>query len=139
MKKEEILKKLRDAGDYVSGQELCEHYGVSRTAIWKAIRQLEKDGYIIEAQNNRGYRLVEHCDADLFSKIEIEDKLFRSRQRGLADHLYFIKKQARRTLMPRRLRSAGKHQAQWSWRTCRPQGADGLAEAGQRPLEKIST
>ena len=29
MKKEEILKKLRDAGDYVSGQELCEHYGVS--------------------------------------------------------------------------------------------------------------
>lgn len=75
MKKEEILKKLRDAGDYVSGQELCEHYGVSRTAIWKAIRQLEKDGYIIEAQNNRGYRLVEHCDADLFSKIEIEDKL----------------------------------------------------------------
>lgn len=75
MKKDEILKKLRDAGDYVSGQELCEHYGVSRTAIWKAIRQLEKDGYIIEAQNNRGYRLVEHCDADLFSKIEIEDKL----------------------------------------------------------------
>ena len=75
MKKEEILKKLRDAGDYVSGKELCEHYGVSRTAIWKAIRQLEKDGYIIEAQNNRGYRLVEHCDADLFSKIEIEDKL----------------------------------------------------------------
>lgn len=75
MKKEEILKKLRDVGDYVSGQELCEHYGVSRTAIWKAIRQLEKDGYIIEAQNNRGYRLVEHCDADLFSKIEIEDKL----------------------------------------------------------------
>lgn len=75
MKNEEILKKLRDAGDYVSGQELCERYGVSRTAIWKAIRQLEKDGYVIEAQNNRGYRIVESVDTDLFSKIEIESKL----------------------------------------------------------------
>ena len=41
MKNEEILKKLRDAKGFVSGQELCEYYGVSRTAIWKAIRQLE--------------------------------------------------------------------------------------------------
>ncbi len=75
MKNEEILKKLRDAGDYVSGQELCEYYGVSRTAIWKVIRQLEKDGYEIEAQNNKGYRLVEREDADLFSKVEIESRL----------------------------------------------------------------
>ena len=60
MKNEEILKKLREAGTYVSGQELCEQYGVSRTAIWKAIRQLEKEGYVIEAQNNRGYRLFEN-------------------------------------------------------------------------------
>ena len=34
MKNEEILKKLRDAGDYVSGQELWEYYGVSLTAVW---------------------------------------------------------------------------------------------------------
>lgn len=75
MKNEEILKRLRDAKDYVSGQELCEFYGVSRTAIWKAIRQLEKDGYIIEAQNNKGYRLVEKNDMELFSKVEIESRL----------------------------------------------------------------
>lgn len=75
MKKEEILKKLRDAKDYVSGQELCGHYGVSRTAIWKAVRQLEKEGYVIEAQNNRGYRLIESDDADTFSKLEIESCL----------------------------------------------------------------
>ena len=72
MKNEEILKKLRDAGDYVSGQELCGYYGVSRTAVWKAVRQLEKDGYVIEAQNNKGYRLVEKEDADVFTKVEIE-------------------------------------------------------------------
>ena len=72
MKHEEILKKLRDAGDYVSGQELCEYYGVSRTSVWKAIKQLEKDGYVIEAHNNRGYKLVEADDTEVFSKIEIE-------------------------------------------------------------------
>ena len=75
MKNEEILKKLRDAKDYVSGQELCEYYGVSRTAIWKAIKQLEKDGYVIEAQNNKGYRLVEENDSHIFSKVEIESHL----------------------------------------------------------------
>lgn len=75
MKSEEILRKLRDAGDYVSGQELCEHYGVSRTAVWKVIKQLEKDGYVIEAQNNKGYRLVEDEGADVFTKVEIESCL----------------------------------------------------------------
>lgn len=72
MKKEEILKKLRDAGDYVSGQELCEFYGVSRTAVWKAIKQLEKDGYVIEAQNNRGYRLMQNDTDVILSKTAIE-------------------------------------------------------------------
>ena len=75
MKNEEILKKLRDAKDYVSGQELCEYYGVSRTAVWKAIKQLENDGYVIEAQNNKGYRLVEENDSHIFSKVEIESHL----------------------------------------------------------------
>jgi BirA family biotin operon repressor/biotin-[acetyl-CoA-carboxylase] ligase len=72
MKTDEILKRLRSAEGYVSGQELCEYYGVSRTAIWKAIKQLESEGYIIEAQNNKGYRLVEDSSADVFSKVEIE-------------------------------------------------------------------
>lgn len=75
MKNGEILKKLRDAKDYVSGQELCEYYGVSRTAVWKAIKRLEKDGYVIEAQNNKGYRLVEENDNDVFSELEIESQL----------------------------------------------------------------
>ena len=49
---------LRETGDYVSGQELCEKFGVSRTAIWKGIRQLREAGYEIEAVQNRGYRLL---------------------------------------------------------------------------------
>lgn len=75
MKNEEILKRLREADGFVSGQELCEYYGVSRTAVWKAIRRLQEDGYRIEAQNNRGYRLVESGDCDVLSKLEIESHM----------------------------------------------------------------
>ena len=41
--KAEILKILKKAEEYVSGQQLCEQLGVSRTAVWKAIRQLEEE------------------------------------------------------------------------------------------------
>lgn len=56
--KTEILKVLRESKDYISGQELCEKFGVSRTAVWKAIRKLEEDGYGIEAIRNKGYRIT---------------------------------------------------------------------------------
>ena len=41
--KEKILKCLREAEDYVSGQELCQMFDVSRTAIWKVMNQLKED------------------------------------------------------------------------------------------------
>ena len=56
--KEEILRLLRSADGYISGQELCNRFGVSRTAVWKAINQLKEAGYEIEAQQNKGYRLM---------------------------------------------------------------------------------
>ncbi len=57
--KAKILELLRRKGDYVSGQELCTILQVSRTAIWKAMQSLQKEGYHIEAVRNRGYRLIE--------------------------------------------------------------------------------
>lgn len=67
--KTEILTWLRERDDYVSGQELCEHFGVSRTAVWKVIRQLKADGYKIEAVQNRGYRLID--DKTVYGADEI--------------------------------------------------------------------
>lgn len=71
--KAEILKILKKEKDYVSGQELCESLGVSRTAVWKAIRQLEEQGYVIEAVRNKGYRLVE--EADVLTVAELHSVL----------------------------------------------------------------
>ena len=67
--KTEILTLLRETDGYVSGQELCERFGVSRTAVWKAINQLKEAGYEIEAVQNRGYRLV--SVPDILTKIEL--------------------------------------------------------------------
>ena len=49
---------LRSSGTYVSGQDLCRELGISRTAVWKNIRQLEEDGYEIEASAGKGYRIT---------------------------------------------------------------------------------
>lgn len=68
--KEEILRLLRSTDGYISGQELCNRFGVSRTAVWKAINQLKEAGYEIEAQQNKGYRLM--TAPDLMTEAEIK-------------------------------------------------------------------
>lgn len=67
--KTEILRYLKEADGYISGQELCERFQVSRTAVWKVVRQLEAEGYEIEAVRNRGYRLK--TAGDILSRAEI--------------------------------------------------------------------
>ena len=61
--KRDILRFLRESGDgFVSGQMICEHFGVSRQAVWKNVAQLKEMGYCIESVSNRGYRLVKEPD-----------------------------------------------------------------------------
>ena len=60
--KTEILKLLRETEGYISGQQLSEKFGVSRTAVWKVIRQLQEEGYQVEAVRNRGYHIVDSPD-----------------------------------------------------------------------------
>lgn len=71
--KAKILALLRERGDYVSGQELCEHFGVSRTAVWKAVGQLKKEGYQIQAVQNRGYLL--ETGEELYGRSELASRL----------------------------------------------------------------
>ena len=68
--KAELLKILREAEGYVSGQQLCSYFGVSRTAVWKVMQQLKEEGYEIEAVKNRGYRIVRTPDAVTAEEIK---------------------------------------------------------------------
>jgi BirA family biotin operon repressor/biotin-[acetyl-CoA-carboxylase] ligase len=58
-----IREKVLDAleyriGEMVSGEELARSCGVSRTAVWKAVSELRREGYEISAVTNRGYSLA---------------------------------------------------------------------------------
>ena len=64
---------LKETDDYLSGQEICERLNVSRTAVWKVIKQLETEGYEIEAVRNRGYRL--RFLGDILSQAELESSI----------------------------------------------------------------
>ena len=59
----------------MSGQQLCDHFGVSRTAVWKVIRQLQEEGYQIEAVKNRGYLLKKDAVPDVMTVPEIISRL----------------------------------------------------------------
>lgn len=71
--KSQILALLRESDGYLSGQDLCRRFGVTRAAVWKAIGQLKKEGYEIEAVRNRGYRLA--ALPDVLSRNELESRL----------------------------------------------------------------
>ena len=74
-KKQQILRKLKESQEYLSGQQLSEALGVSRTAVWKIIGKLKQEGYPIEAVTNKGYRLLSVEDRDIFNKEEVENRL----------------------------------------------------------------
>jgi BirA family transcriptional regulator, biotin operon repressor / biotin---[acetyl-CoA-carboxylase] ligase len=46
-------------GNFISGQEISDLLQISRSAIWKHMKELEKDGYVIEAKRNKGYRIIQ--------------------------------------------------------------------------------
>ena len=56
----ELLATLAAAeGSYISGAALADKLGVSRNAVWKAVRALEADGFSITSVTSKGYKLNE--------------------------------------------------------------------------------
>ncbi len=123
--KTEILKMLREAQGYVSGQELCERFGVSRTAVWKVINGLKEEGYQILSTPRRGYRLEE--SPDILSMSELKSRM---RTKWLGQHVVYFTEtdstntQAKRlaeegapagTLVAADMQTAGKGRRGRSW------------------------
>lgn len=56
----DVLKMLQNSGEhYISGEYISDQLGISRSAVWKHIQKLRKEGYSIESITNKGYKLVE--------------------------------------------------------------------------------
>lgn len=53
---------INNRDDYISGGQMAADFGISRNAVWKNVKSLQEQGYVIEAVTNKGYRLVKCPD-----------------------------------------------------------------------------
>lgn len=61
--KDEILKRFLFAnGEPLSGQNLADQLGISRTAIWKHLQTLQEEGYTFDTIKKKGYILTAKPD-----------------------------------------------------------------------------
>ncbi|MCL2438041.1 MAG: biotin--[acetyl-CoA-carboxylase] ligase [Coriobacteriia bacterium] len=82
--KEKVLALLESSrGQSISGEHIAEQLGVSRNTIWKAIKELEKDGHKVTAVTNKGYCLSEDSDvlsaqgmASYLEQKELTERIF---------------------------------------------------------------
>lgn len=57
--RDQIIQRLRETDQGISGQKLADDLAVSRNAVWKVIQQLKDEGYKIDSDRINGYRLEE--------------------------------------------------------------------------------
>ena len=61
--KDYVLSELEhNKGSFITGMQLAEDLGITRNAIWKAIKDLKNEGYDIKSVNNKGYCLDNTSD-----------------------------------------------------------------------------
>jgi len=85
--KDLLLSYLKEKrGAWVSGESLSNEMSVSRTAIWKHVRKLKEEGYLIKSSPKKGYLLSR--DSDLLLPNEIRERLS-TRVFGKMDIHYF--------------------------------------------------
>lgn len=60
--KDKVLSFLKEQDDYRSGEEISQKLGVTRAAVWKAIKKLQAEGYVIESSTKKGYKLIQTPD-----------------------------------------------------------------------------
>ena len=63
----------KNKGFFISGERIAEELCISRTAVWKAVKKLQSEGYEIKAVTNRGYCLDK--DSDVLSVRGIRSNL----------------------------------------------------------------
>lgn len=61
---------IKNLGKYVSGEALSSRLSISRTAVWKHVRELRREGYLIQAAPRRGYCLTQRPDLLLPEEIK---------------------------------------------------------------------
>lgn len=72
----ELRKRLLEAftsneEEYISGQHLAELIGCSRTAVWKHVEELRKEGFEFEAVRRKGYRIIKSPQTIIADRVQL--------------------------------------------------------------------
>ncbi len=80
-----LLKAGSGGSEFLSGQKISGTLDISRTAVWKHIKNLRDAGYKINSSSKKGYLLVK--ETDIFNNIEILSEL---KTDFVGDHIHFF-------------------------------------------------
>jgi BirA family biotin operon repressor/biotin-[acetyl-CoA-carboxylase] ligase len=70
--RKQLLEIFSEAeGEFVSGQTISEKLGCSRTAVWKHMEDLRKEGYELEAVRRLGYKIASKPDKVTGNEIQL--------------------------------------------------------------------
>lgn len=70
--KEQIIQLFTENHDqYLSGQYLSDKLGISRTAIWKYMKELQEEGIEVEAVRKVGYKIIGKSDRMTATDIQL--------------------------------------------------------------------
>lgn len=82
-----VLKALEEnKGSTVSGEELANRLNISRAAVWKAIQELRREGYRIDAITNKGYCLAQDSDV-----LSVEGILPHIKRAAMGDRIHVFR------------------------------------------------
>lgn len=96
--RKELLEAFTNAGEsFLSGQHLAELIGCSRTAVWKHIEELRKEGFELEAVRRKGYRIIKTPERIIPDEIRLGLKTsFIGKNIHYQDHIDSTQKAAHR-------------------------------------------
>lgn len=98
-----ILEVLRHkAPEAVSGEEISNSLGVSRTAIWKHIQVLKNNGYVIDSLPKRGYILRSSPDS-----IRPDELMTRLKTKWLGHEIHYEDSVISTNEMAKKIANAG--------------------------------
>ena len=64
-----VLQLLKGGGEYLSGEQIGGRIGISRSAVWKHVRDLKKAGYGIVSSPKKGYGLRAVANVPLAAEV----------------------------------------------------------------------
>jgi len=72
--KEKVLLLLEEnKNEPISGEDIATRLGCTRAGVWKAVKALQAEGYMVDAVNNLGYTL--RTSGDALSEAYIREKV----------------------------------------------------------------